>query len=331
MPIPRAHQVDLDVTTYYHCISRCVRRAFLCGRDRYSGKNFDHRKQWLVDRLRFLSNVFAVDVCAYAVMSNHFHLVVRVDRDRATAWSDREVIRRHSKIFGQRRHDLDTLSAKQRAERIALWRSRLHDLSWMMRALNEWIARKANREDGCKGRFWEGRFRSQALLDEGALLTCMSYVDLNPVRAGLSESLADSDLTSIQERLRVVARGSRKAPRKTRGAATPGAPENLMPFADQARTRQSETLPLAFVDYVELLQWAGGQVRPGWRGTLRQQPAVLARLGLNADSWLGGMQQFGRGYSYLAGDLDHLSRCHERLGRRWTKGVRLSQQMYRAA
>jgi len=77
----------------------------------------------------------------------------------------------------------------------------LKDLSWYMRCLNEKVARMANAEDACTGRFWEGRFKSQALLDEAAVVSCMAYVDLNPIRAGICESLETSAFTSIQERL----------------------------------------------------------------------------------------------------------------------------------
>ena len=88
----RSTQVSLQDTAYYHCISRCVRRAFLCGEDSYSGKSFEHRRVWIVERMRLLSQVFAIDVCAYAIMSNHYHLVLHVDTATAKSWSDEEGI-----------------------------------------------------------------------------------------------------------------------------------------------------------------------------------------------------------------------------------------------
>ncbi len=82
MPTPRRSQISLTDTPYYHCISRCVRRAFLCGVDPYSQKSYEHRRQWVEDRLYFLASLFAIDICAYAVMSNHTHLVLHIQKNK---------------------------------------------------------------------------------------------------------------------------------------------------------------------------------------------------------------------------------------------------------
>ncbi|MES1191715.1 MAG: alpha-amylase family glycosyl hydrolase [Steroidobacter sp.] len=182
----------------------------MCGKDKQSGTNYDHRKQWLVSRLRFLSYVYAIDICANAVMSNHYHVVLHVDKERALGWSAKEVAERWQQIYNG--HPLvdqwlahpETMSGAQQAavdELIEEWRKRLYGIDWFMRGVNETIARMANDEENLKGRFWEGRYKSQALLDEAALLTCMAYVDLNPVRAGITNDLVTSDFTSIQQRL----------------------------------------------------------------------------------------------------------------------------------
>ena len=99
MPQPRNRQVSLEDTPYYHCISRCVRRAFLCGVDTHTGFDFEHRRQWIVDRIKLLCSVFAVDLCAYAVMSNHYHIVIRIDVDEVKQWTDQEVAKRWMQIF----------------------------------------------------------------------------------------------------------------------------------------------------------------------------------------------------------------------------------------
>jgi len=158
--------VDLAATPYYHCIAGCVRRAFLCGQDHFSGRNYEHRREWVRERLSQLSEAFAIQVLAYAVLSNHYHLVVHIDKRLAQSWTDREIIERWALLFpgslaaayvsGQ---PLQTHEKHWVYEQVPLWRKRLHDLSWYMRGLNEWLARRANAEDQCHGRFWEGRFK----------------------------------------------------------------------------------------------------------------------------------------------------------------------------
>ena len=244
MPQPRNRQVSLDDTPYYHCISRCVRRAFLCGKDARTGFDFEHRRQWIVDRIKLLCSVFAVDLCAYAVMSNHYHTVIRINQDQAVEWSNREVAERWMQIFTgpilMHRHlagtDLTSLELEQVAELMATWRKRLCDISWFMRCINEPIARMANAEDHCTGRFWEGRFTSQALLDERAVLACMTYVDLNPIRAAMARTPEQSEYTSIRERI-IDAHDA-----------------SLLPFTDQAE----DGIAFKLKDYLELVEWAAG-------------------------------------------------------------------------
>ncbi|MCU7948140.1 MAG: transposase, partial [Candidatus Thiodiazotropha sp. (ex Cardiolucina cf. quadrata)] len=86
MPKPRKALISLEATPYYHCISRCVRRAFLCGDDAFSGKSFEHRREWIQTRLFELADIFAIDLCGYAIMSNHVHLVLFVDQQVAVGW-----------------------------------------------------------------------------------------------------------------------------------------------------------------------------------------------------------------------------------------------------
>jgi REP element-mobilizing transposase RayT len=299
MTQPRSTLVSLDDTPWYHLVSRCVRRAYLCGFDRHSGRDFEHRRGWIVERLQQLAGVFAVDIAAYAVMSNHFHVVVRVDAERARSWSQDEVLRRWTELFTgpelvQRyRAHPEGLCAAELA-RVDLWvttyRERLMDLSWFMRVLNESVARQANAEDGVTGRFWEGRFKSQALLDEQAVLTAMAYVDLNPIRAKMAETPETSDYTSVAERIAGL--------RKERDEAERG-PENrapLMPF--DATGRMATAIPFAFDDYLELVDATGRVIREDKRGFIPgETPRLLERLAIDPEQFIATagrmLQQFG--------------------------------------
>ncbi|MGB0866570.1 MAG: transposase, partial [Granulosicoccaceae bacterium] len=184
MPKPRSQLISLQDTPWIHCVSRCVRRSYLTGFDRETGIDYSHRRGWIVSRLELLADAFSIDIAAYAIMSNHHHVVVRVDQDKAKNWTWQQVIKQWHKVYtgsflSQRFERDGTLPAAELSllkAQADTWRERLISVSWFMRALNEPIARWANAEDNITGHFYEGRFKSQALLDERALLTCMAYV-----------------------------------------------------------------------------------------------------------------------------------------------------------
>ena len=219
MALPRSKYIQDGQEGVYHCFSRCVRRAFLYGFDPLTSRDFSHRKAWLVERLRLLAALFAIEVCAYAIMENHYHLILRTRPDIVALWSDREVATRWLTLFPQHRDisgapmpptEKEITALADRPERIAELRKRLCSLSWFMGRLNEFIARAANREDKVKGRFWESRFKCQALLDDAATACCMVYVDLNTICAGLAGTPEESDYTSIQERIRAWRKATMK-------------------------------------------------------------------------------------------------------------------------
>ncbi len=293
MKIPRRQQISLDHTPYYHCTTRCVRRAFLCGKDRYSGQDFDHRKAWMERRLAKLSRVFAIDLLAYAIMSNHYHVVVRLNMDRLSAWSDEEVVKRWGMVF--------RVPEGVSADQIECWRERLGSLSWYMRCLNEPMARLANREDRCKGRFWEGRFNCQALLDEAALLKCMVYVDLNPIRAAIASTPESSAHTSVKARLE----------RKD---------AHLAPFSGDAG-RRIEAIPLRQQDYLSLVDWSGRQLQSKKRGQIPAHlPPILQRVGIDDSLWISEMKHYGKWYYRAVGSLQALEHYCQHLGQKWLKG-----------
>lgn len=171
MTTSRKNLINLEVTRYYHCISRCVRRSFLYGIDSISGHDYSHRKPKILNKLKLLASAFTIDICAFAIMSNHIHLVLHVDIEKAKSLTKNEVIERWGVMFPKSQAKLkmaieNKVPIEITDKIIELWRSRLQDISWFMRNLNQDLARDFNLEDNCKGRFWEGRFKSQMLLKQ---------------------------------------------------------------------------------------------------------------------------------------------------------------------
>ncbi len=304
MTRPRKELISLADTPYYHITSRCVRRAFLCGVDHYSGQSYEHRRQWVVDRIRLLSSLFAIDVCAYAVMSNHYHLVLKLAPDQMEDLSDDEIMDRWCALFKgpllvQRYRKGDTLSTVERAtvsDIVNVWRRKLASISWFMRCLNQPIARQANLEDECTGKFWESRFTSQALKTEEALLSCMAYVDLNPVRAGMATSPEASSYTSIQERTNPAFDLKQAICNQSRSGdlfdfKTPIKP--LLHFDGDLIPELQTGILFSFRDYLDLVDWTGRIVRNDKRNHIDNDlPPILQRLHLSPRQWHLNSTQF---------------------------------------
>ena len=320
----RKSQVSLVDTPYYHCISRCVRRAYLCGEDRYTGQSFEHRRQWVVERMHQLASIFSINICAYAVLSNHYHLVLHIDEQENQLLSNEQVCQRWGCLYSiptcielwLKEQAVTAEENKAVLETINRWRERLADISWFMRCLNEFIARKANKEDDCTGRFWEGRFKSQALLDEDAVLTCMAYVDLNPIRAQMSKSVETSEYTSAYERIHGVAFKEENSTESSLALSVKKKP--LFGFIGDLDDFKQQGIPFSLIDYIELIDWSGRILREDKKGTIADQhPILLNSLGLDTEAWLSLASSFGKDYQGAVGSLEELASFAEHTGKSW--------------
>jgi len=271
------------------------------------------------------------------------------------------VLERWGQLFPTSTHRLKTLLAaassklvrKTYEEKIEDWRGQLADISWFMRCLNETVARMANKEDGCKGRFWEGRFKSQALLDEKALLSCMAYVDLNPVRAKMAATPEGSDFTSIQERLFDHAKRVRRPSRqqkdlvrqfknnRTNQSDSASKQARLKPLNGSCFAPLSEGIPITRQDYFDLVDWTGRILREDKRGAIDGQlPPILQRLGIHSENWIDSVSHFQKYFFDAAGTLSSLEQFRERKNRQrseqgyaeeavgWIKGKGASKKLY---
>ena len=334
MTLARKQLVCLEATPYYHCISRCVRRAFLCGLDPYLNKSYEHRREWVESLILHLSNAFCIDIAAYAVMSNHYHVVVHINQQRLNTLSDYEVIDRWGMLYSlppliRQYRDGDRLESAQLtlvSGYLERYRFNLTNISKFMGYLNERIARQANAEDQCTGRFWEGRFKSQALLDETALLQCMAYVDLNPIRAGIADTPESSEHTSVKRRIEGIHTSNLKS-----------ILDGLLPFTDQKPSinqsinkpaapiedSENDAIPFQLLDYIDMVDWTGRQLRVDKKGVISNNtPPILERLGLGPEQWLDGLSTTQKPWMPKAlGTKEAIQKYCQMIGKQWLWGV----------
>ena len=342
----RKEIVREGVPGIFHCWSRCVRRAYLLGKDPLTGKNHSHRRQWVIERLELLVANFVVDTCFLAVLSNHLHLVLRTTPRLVGRMGTWEVARRWLRVFPGRRvldgqwiepTEQQVRQLAEDKEKIKKIRKRLASISWFMAALSEYIARRSNKEDDCTGHFWEGRFSSREITDENALLVCGMYVDLNPVRAGevRSPEAASHCSASFRVRAQVELQGTGKsggpaaddwlAPLSLR-------PDQLgdVPSASGRRASDKGLLPMSLEEYLKLLDWCGRQLRTDKRGAIPADLAPLVeRLGIVAEELVETIDQFPERFRRLAGTVENFTKRAAAAGRRWFQGTCAAARVFR--
>ena len=329
----------------FHCSSRAVRRAFLLGSDPLTGNDYNHRRQWVIQRLELLVANFVIDVCFLAILASHIHLVLRTTPRLVKRMGSWEVARRWLRLYPGRRvldgswvepseEQVRALAADN--DKIQTIRKRLSNVSWFMAALSEYIARRSNRDDGCSGRFWEGRFSCREITHENALLVCGMYVDLNPVRAGEVLTPEEASHCSLSFRLRAWADGQagKSAERPADGWLAPFTLEanqlGDVPSRDGFRASDKGLLPMSLDDYLRLVDWAGRQVREDKRGAIPADLApILERLGIVPEELLETVAEFPRRFPRLAGRVDQLAARAKEIGRRWLHGVRHAARVFR--
>jgi REP element-mobilizing transposase RayT len=302
MPTPRKVVVDESRSGVYHSISRCVRRARLCG------DGFSHRREWLQKRLDKLVSLMAIEIYAWEILENHLHILLGIRPDLVKKWSDRDVVDRYLRIcpcnWRRRARGIPANSPPtdeeiddilEDAKRVQQLRLRMSSLSWFMAKLKEPIARRANREDDCTGHFWEGRFRCFAVLDEAAILATATYVDLNAVRAGLVSRPEETRHGSMSERAALIAGGRRRT----------SIPMQAIPGFTNSQ----------YLKHVD--RWARAIV-PGKRSMPRTMPPILERLGLTKKSWLAVLKRKWESFAGTAiGTADSLHEEAVRRGGQW--------------
>lgn len=329
MTTPRSIIVNREITRYYDVTSRCVRRAHLCG----EGK--EHRKEWLEARLEELAGIFALDVCGYAVMDNHLHLLVRLsDGTREQAWSPMEVSHRWARLFPRRflqdneKGSTDPLiEARANNEGwVSMARSRLSNLGWFMKCLKEPVARMANREDDCTGAFWEGRYRSVAILDEASLVARCVYIDLNPLAAGLAEFPEDSKHTSIRTRVMHAQRATSK--KSAIGNNEERATGHwLCPLGGSPGVGDEGILEgLDLRGYLGVVDWMARVKRPGKGSMESSAPSILERIGIAAEQLVRRVEFLrtkarGKWIGTVAGSAESARAAAKLRGAPWVKNL----------
>ena len=324
---PRSEVFNPDEVGVYHCWNRLVQQRPLFGFDWLTRKDYSYRKVWVRERFKELAGTMAIDVLDYAILDNHLHVVLRNRPDIVSTWSDGEVARRWWFVCPSRRNDDGSVPDPKPCEiglllqQVDQYRSRLSDISWMMRLACQPIARRANKEDEVDGRFFAKRFDCRRLETWADVLSCSIYVDLNLIRAGVAETPEESEFSSAYDRIQArwqTMQDDMSTPARPVSGEQPDAwlapvflderteayAGTTLPGSDGSSRHDSSPspscnpiraprisnkgfLPMTRDRYLSLLDVLGRVVRVGKRGFIPPElPPILERLHLDPRSWL---------------------------------------------
>ncbi len=325
MTIARKEIVLEDKDGMYHCISRCVRRCFLCGKDTVLNKNYEHRRKWVQERLKKLSQIFCIDVLSYAVMSNHLHILLRTNYKKLILLNDDEIVRRWRELYPIRGNDNKKESALfETKERILEMRKRLGNLSWFMKSVSENIARRANKEDECSGRFWEGRFICKRVFDEASALQCSLYIDLNPIRAKIADTPEKSIFTSAYER---ILEEKEKARRLKNHRIESG--KKVTNWITNIDKKEGGFLSMNQKEYLLMLDYVGREIRENKKGRIpKELESILVRLKINTKNWVDNLGMINKNFSRFIANKENMILEANKIGQKWFRGVRVASLLF---
>ena len=338
---PRSEIIKQDRVGVYHVTTRCVQQMFLLGEDYLTGRDFSYRKEWIITWLKSLADVFLIDVCAFSLLDNHVHLILRNRPDLLASLSDTEVAERLARLYsGDRRLiDLPTHSKQDvldgflyNDKLLARKKSDLADISVFMKVWEEAVSRRANQEMKKTGHFWQGRFSSQVLEDDAAMLACCAYVDLNPLRAGIVDLPEMSEFTSLRIRLPDTITNigeSYSSPISKTGMPS----ENwLAPiFSDEGTLaeRSNFSLRMTTSEYFQVIDDYSRRSHRGKVSSIDNSvQSILERLGIRPTMWQSGITNFGRWFRRVVGSPDSIQE-HNRLNNwKWSRGITASKRLF---
>lgn len=320
MTVPRFEQINEDEVGVYLLTNRCVRRAYLLGNDYKNGDLLDYRRDWVVKWLESLASVMMIDILAFAVMDNHAHEVVRNRPDLVQQLSDEEAAERLARLYpgfrcSEKLPEIADPKIKQRfldSPNLGKLKRRLSSISVFMAKWQEAISHRANRYEGCTGRFWEGRFHCTKLLDSLAVFAASVYVDLNPIRAGMVRKPEDAKHTSFAERVSFL----------QKSAAHPW----LAPISN---CDGRGFLDISDQEYLDLAEQMARKKRRGKRSRVSDDiPPFVTRLGLAPTRWCDAVFEYVSKFKLRAGSPALLIEDASRRGKQWTHGISAARMFY---